>query len=385
MLLNLGLLHSLLLYFMVLGSMAQCVQRGDLEDYVAKFRDQIPLQDGTIPRRKNAKTSFRPSVPAANEDISRAVASARRGDLQSARAIAALYGYSIIEYLDIGQSRNRDYLILREEPDESGACRRNWGMYIFAKLGPRGRSYGAPVSIQVPHPIFDMNTPQLGIRAFIETNADSFFISGIHRYNTDASQAPATWSNATSSDMAHNKYSLFLQLAEDFTRPAAFNRLRGLRAMTVVQIHGFGNSDMEDGKWTYNPKRTYPQIVLSNGDESLQGKRVPILDRLSHEFWKRASADNGQKMTTGVYNGWEFSDLGATGNIVGQQIRARGDNSTFIHIETDPSIRVTNGWARVRHIDAAAERAEKYRHLGRILKLVLTAEDGAAQLIAQKL
>ncbi|KAJ6786834.1 hypothetical protein PWT90_02663 [Aphanocladium album] len=365
--------------------MAQVAQRGDIEEYVAKFRDQIPVQNGTIPGRKDVKTSFQPSLPAANQDISRAIASARRGDLDSARAIATLYGYSIIEYLDIGRGRNRDYLVFREEPDETGACRRNWGMYIFAKLGLRGSSYGTPLSIQVPHPLFDMDTPQLGIRAFIETNADSFFIAGIHRYNTEASKTSATWSNATSSDMAHNEYSLFLQLAEDFTRPAAFNRIRGLRATTVVQIHGFGNSDMEDGKWTYNPKRTYPQIVLSNGDESLQGKRVPVLDRLSHEFWKRASAENDQKMTTGVYNGWEFSDLGATGNIVGRRIRARGDGSTFIHMETDPSIRVTDGWARVRQIDAGADRIVKHRHFGRILKLVLTAEDGTAQFMTQKL
>ncbi len=365
--------------------MTQAAQRGDIEEYVATFRDQIPLQDGAVPRRKNVKTAFLPSVPAANEDLSRAVAFARRGDLDSARAIAALYAYAVIEYQDIGSGRNRDYLILREETDEHGACRRNWGMYIFAKFGPRGSSYGTPVSIQVPHPLFDMNTPGLGIRAFIETNADSFFIAGVHRYNTEASRTSSTWSNATSSDMAHNEHSLFLQLAEDFTRPAAFNRFRGLRPTTVIQIHGFGNSDMEDGKWTYNPKRTYPQIILSNGDESLQGKRVAILDMLSREFWKRAATGNDQRMTTGVYNGWEFSDLGATGNIVGRRIRARGDGSTFIHIETDPSIRVTDGWAKVRQIDARADRAEKYRRFGRTLRLVLTAEDGTVPLLVQKL
>lgn len=363
--------------------MAQVAQRGDIEDYVDKFRDQIPLHDGTVPGQ-NVKTTFLPSVPTANQDISRAMASGRRGDLDSARAIATLYGYSIIEFQDVGQGRNRDYLILREQPDETGACRRNWGMYIFAKLGPRGSSYGTPLSIQVPHPLFDMNTPELGIRAFIETNADSFFIAGIHRYNTEASKTSSTWSNATSSDMAHNEHSLFLQMAEDFTRPAAFNRVRGLRVTTIIQIHGFGNSDMEDGKWTYNPKRTYPQIVLSNGDETLQGKRVPILDRLSHEFWKRASAENDQKMTTGVYNGWEFGDLGATGNIVGRRIRARADGSAFIHIETDPSIRVTDGWAKVRHIDASADRVQKYRRFGRTLRVILSVDE-ATQFIVQKL
>ncbi|TQV91617.1 secreted protein [Cordyceps javanica] len=361
------------------------VERGDIEEYVAKFRDQLPLQDGTVPGRDNVKTSFLPAVAAANEDISRAVRFARHGDLDSARAIAALYAYAIIEYRDIGQSRNRDYLILREDVNESGVCKRNWGMYIFAKIGPRGTSYGTPLSIQVPHPLFDMNTPNLGIRTFIETNADSFFIAGIHRYSAESSKTSSTWANASSSDMAHNEHSLFLQLAEDSTRPAAFNRLPGLRATTVIQIHGFGNSDMEDGKWTYNPKRTYPQIILSNGDESLQGKRVAILDRLSQEFWKRASTGNDQRMTTGVFNGWEFSDLGATGNIVGRRIRARGDGSTFIHIETDPSIRVTNGWAKVRHIDAPADRAEKYRRFGRTLRLVLNAEDGPAQFLVQKL
>ncbi|KAJ2965636.1 hypothetical protein NQ176_g10520 [Zarea fungicola] len=142
---------------------------------------------------------------------------------------------------------------------------------------------------------------------------------------------------------------------------------------------------MEDGKWKYNPKRTYPQIVLSNGDETLQGKRVALLDRLSREFWKRTSSETEQKMTTGVYNGWEFSDLGATANVVGQRIRARGDGSTFIHVETDPSIRVTDGWAKVRHVDAQMDRADKYRRFGRTLRLVLNADDAAGQLIVQKL
>lgn len=365
--------------------MTQAVQRGDLEEYVGQFRDQIPLQDGTIPHRKNVRAAFLPGVDAANQDLSRAVTLARRGDLDAARAMAALYAYAFVEYHDIGQGRTRDYLILREEVDENGVARRNWGMYIFAKIGPRDASYGTPISIQVPHPLFDMNTPDLGIRTFIETNADSFFIAGIHRYSTESSKTSSTWSNATSSDMAHNEHSLFLQLAHDLTRPAAYHRFRGLKAITVIQIHGFGNSDMEDGKWTYNPKRTYPQIVLSNGDESLQGKRVAILDRLSQEFWKRAATGNDQRMTTGVYNGWEFSDLGATGNIVGRRIRARGDGSTFIHIETDPSIRVTNGWAKVRHIDAQADRAEKYRRFGRTLRLVLKADDGSAPFIVQKL
>lgn len=364
--------------------MSQFNQSGDIEEYVSAYRDQVPLQNGTVPRSGGIKTSFMPSLDTANDDLLHAVSLARRGELDSARAIAALYGYAIIEYQDVGQGRARDYLIFREQPGENGACQRNWGMYIFAKLGPRGSSYGTPISIQIPHPLYDMETPQLGIRAFIETNADSFFIAGIHRYNTAASTKPATWSNADSSDMAHNEHSLFLKMADDFTRPAAYNRLRGLRPMAVVQVHGFGNSDLEGGKWTYNSKRAYPQIVLSNGDDSLQGKRVPILDRLSHELWKTASTGNGQKMTAGVYNGWEYSDLGATANVVGSRIRARGDGSTFIHIETDPSIRVTNGWAKVRQIDVRQDRIEKYRRFGRTLKLVLGAEDGPG-LMTQKL
>ncbi|KAM3449664.1 hypothetical protein MY3296_006748 [Beauveria thailandica] len=362
----------------------EAVERGDIEEYVREFRDQILLYDGTTPGHQNITAAFLPAVPAANQDISRAVAFARHGDLDSARAIAALYAYAVIEYQDIGQGRNRDYLILREELDGNGIGRRNWGMYVFAKIGPRGASYGTPISIQVPHPVFDRNTPELGIRTFVETNADSFFIAGIYRYSTETSKDASTWSNASSSDMAHNEHSLFLQLAEDFTRPAAFHSFRGQRATTVVQIHGFGNSDMEDGKWTYNPKSSYPQIVLSTGDRSLRGKRVAILDRLSQEFWKRAPKSN-QRMTTGVYNGWEYSDLGATRNIVGRRIRARGDGSTFIQIEADPSIRVTDGWAKARNIDAHADRTEKHGRFGRTLRLVLTAEDGPTQLITQKL
>ncbi|PQK15797.1 hypothetical protein BB8028_0006g01190 [Beauveria bassiana] len=382
--LSVGPFLCICMLLLAFSIMTEAVQRGDIEEYVRQFRDQILLYDGTTPGHQNVTAAFLPAVPAANQDISRAVAFARRGDLDSARAIAALYAYAVIEYQDIGQGRNRDYLILREELDSNGLGRRNWGMYIFAKTGPRGASYGTPISIQVPHPVFDRNTPELGIRTFVETNADSFFIAGIYRYSTEASKEPSTWSNASSSDMAHNEHSLFLQLAEDFTRPAAFNYSRGQRATTVIQIHGFGNSDMEDGKWTYNPKSSYPQIVLSNGDKSLRGKRVAILDRLSQEFWKRAPKSN-QRMTTGVYNGWEYSDLGATGNVVGRRIRARGDGSTFIHIEADPSIRVTDAWAQARNIDAHADRAEKYGRFGRTLRLVLTAEDGPAQLIAQKL
>ncbi|OAA52888.1 hypothetical protein ISF_09271 [Cordyceps fumosorosea ARSEF 2679] len=373
--------------------MTQALQRGDIEEYVAAFRDQIPSHDGSIPGRPGVKSTFLPADAAANQDLSRAVHLARRGDLTPARALAAPHAYALIEYQDVGQGRARDYLILREQPDaaaaDGGLCRRNWGMYVFAKVGPRGGpSYGTPLSIHVPHPLFDMNTPELGVRAFVETNADSFFIAGAHRHNTAAARAPATWADAASSDMAHNEHSLFLRLAEEVTRPAAFRRFRGgpPRTATVVQIHGFGNSDMEDGRWTYNAKRAYPQIVLSNGDAALQGRRVAMLDRLSLEFWKLAPTGAGgqQRMTTGVYNGWEFGDLAATGNVVGRRLRARGDGAAFIHVETDPSIRVTKGWASVRHLDVQAERAEKYRRFGRTLRLVL-AEEGPAQFIVQKL
>lgn len=346
-------------------------QRGDIEQYISEFKQQIPDEEGQVSGKPGVVANFEASDLRANAQISHAMEFARvEGNLQVARDIVKEYGYGIIEYRDTGRDSNRDYLILREARDRRGVSPKNWGMYIFAKSDSRG-STGTSVSIQVPHPVYDGNTAALGIRSFIETNADSYFIAGIHRYRTEASKNRSTWGNADSSDMARNNHSLFLQLSNDFTRPWMYSNKKGLHPVNIVQIHGFSDKEFNDEKWAYNPKASYPQIVLSNGDAALQGSRPPILDQLSEEFWKRADKGNKQRMTTGVYNGWEYKDLAATTNIEGAAIRARNDGSQFIHIEADFSILVTDDWANARGINATADRQDKYQRFGRKLNQIL--------------
>ncbi len=197
------------------------------------------------------------------------------------------FNYKFYEFIDTLYNRTY-YILLEEIPIKFG-----WGTIIYSKDGK------SDITIEVPHPIWDTNSWDIGIKVYIKLEAKYFIMAGTHRYtNTDSS-----------SDVAHNNNSIFNTAHQTFATPIS------------IQIHGFNKSNS-----IYSG---YPDIVISNGTLYPQ----EILYTLSKNF-------EIFNFSTGVFSQityTQLSRLGATTNIQGKW--SNNNNKTFIHIEFDYPLR----------------------------------------------
>lgn len=200
------------------------------------------------------------------------------------------YNYTFYYFTD--QSSYKRFYILKENiPISLG-----WGTYIF---NTEGRN---DMTIEAPHPIWDTNSWELAIKAFVKLDARWFIIAGTHRYaNTDSS-----------SDMAHVTQSIFHKAHQIAATARAF------------QIHGFNKSN--------TVYAGYPEIVISNGTLSPPD-----------ELYTLKANYEAIGFTAGVYSrltSSNLSRLGATTNTQGRWSNTNG--KTFIHIEYDYPIRTNS-------------------------------------------
>lgn len=89
---------------------------------------------------------------------------------------AAMLGYELVDYTCVLTGER--YLVLREEPSEKARDSQNknyWGTYVF-KLGDY-----RPITIEVPHPLSEVNTFEMGCELFEYLNAQSLLIAGAHK------------------------------------------------------------------------------------------------------------------------------------------------------------------------------------------------------------
>lgn len=91
---------------------------------------------------------------------------------------ASLIGFRVVHFRDVFTSD--EYFVLTENP-ELGQ-RRYWGTYVF-RLG-----LAHPYQIQVPRPLYDLNTLECGVHLFERLRARCFLITGAHHLaNLDGS------------------------------------------------------------------------------------------------------------------------------------------------------------------------------------------------------
>ncbi|MDC0662938.1 poly-gamma-glutamate biosynthesis protein PgsC/CapC [Marinobacter sp. SS21] len=137
--------------------------------------------------------------------------------------LARSQGYRISRYQHIETGAN--YLIL--EPEQTpGKPARYWGIYVF-RLGP-----ASPLMVQVPHPLYELNTFEFGSTFFEDSGAGVLMISGTHPHaNADGS-----------ADVSHpaNQQSLFNLVSQVWQR-----ELRA-QPMEVAQIRALGSSWVMD-------------------------------------------------------------------------------------------------------------------------------------------
>ncbi len=177
------------------------------------------------------------------------------------------------------------------------ASERGWGTMVFRKGAPTG------LVIEVPHPLSDFRTPELGLRMFEESNADVYLLSGTNRFNRE--QKSLEQPGKRISDGAHSSQTFFHSAHCGVVSPTD----------TVLQVHGF---DAEPGD---------PTVVVSDG---LNDKKDPAaLTHLAEELQQH-------HVTCQVadFQGPLGKRLGATSNLQGQQ-----RDCQFLHMEVGQEAR----------------------------------------------
>ncbi len=98
-------------------------------------------------------------------------------ELQIVAQAAAVVGFQLFNYHD-GEAR-QDYLVLTENPNKA---LRYWGTYVF-RLGG-----GQPYILQIPRPLFEINSLEYGVDLFNRLQAQTLMIGAAHPYaNSDGS------------------------------------------------------------------------------------------------------------------------------------------------------------------------------------------------------
>lgn len=210
---------------------------------------------------------------------------------KDARAHAQSLGFTLTTSCDA-----RGPLWALHEADER---REGGGLYVL-------RPGGLPVCIQAPHTFFDQGTGELALAAFTELGAACLFTNTVHRYSeatTGASEHPI--------DVAHAPGTLFQAANEGLLEAVRW---------PVVQVHGFGPRE------EVGPDDA---AVVSNG--TAQAGRDATATRL-----RAALATRLAPRPVRLY-GVDARVLGATTNVQGQAVRARG--LAFLHMELSAAVR----------------------------------------------
>jgi hypothetical protein len=233
-----------------------------------------------IPRRGSEGMD----VPSAAESaaFTEALAAAQSARLAQARDLLAPLSYTVVPVRDT--ATHDRLLVVRERQRADGSWPHGWGLYVL-RTHPSSR-----LDVQVPHPLFDVNTPELGVSAFRRARAESLFVAGTHRYaNADGT-----------SDVAHSAQSIFQQATRAVVGPGAL----------VLQFHGFGEDSFPH----------YGEVVVSDGQEPPSAQSLAVTDAL------RAAG-----FTACLYDGTGCAGLAATTNVQGRWTRTTG--AGFLHIE----------------------------------------------------
>ncbi|HXH75865.1 MAG TPA: hypothetical protein VNJ08_12920 [Bacteriovoracaceae bacterium] len=180
--------------------------------------------------------------------------------------------------------------------------------------------------IEVPHPMWDSNTGELGGEVMDTMNPALFIMAGHHRYNSTSPSTTTVPGNSGQfrTDAAHET-ALFFHIAHTvFAQDITY----------VVQLHGYG-SGMTDLYAAIPPI----EFVLASG-----AKQNPpaILTTLKAAF--TAAGMNGAIYPT------DSTSLGATENVQGSHVRERFPDR-FIHVETRTELRA-NATQRAKIVTA---------------------------------
>jgi hypothetical protein len=300
-----GLVTYLVLGLVGLAASGRCCaqelksEKGRLQTLVAELASSDYVIDEAV-RDKRPYVEPTTKILHAFRHVAAAMA---WGDVKDAARQADKLDYELVEFTDT--HTKHEYYVLRENRKRVDPIR-GWGSYI---VNPNSR---IDALVEVPHPIADAQTPEVGGLVFENAEAKGFLLAGTHREKADVP------------DLVD---SIFHQVHTAWIGPLA--------QITAWQIHGFASF-----------KHAFPrgaEVVASTGD----GGIVPELSSLdamledrgltSYVFNDREADSRVNKRLNKGVPGVTFTSLAATQNEQGRLSRSLG--GAFVHVELETSIR----------------------------------------------
>ncbi|RIK88323.1 MAG: hypothetical protein DCC67_00735 [Planctomycetota bacterium] len=227
------------------------------------------------------------------------------GDVAVAARKAQQFDYELVKFTDA--ETKRDYYVLREDLDVVKTIR-GWGSYI---INPASQ---VDALVEVPHPMADVHTPEIGGRVFAECQAKGFLLAGTHR---DKADVP---------DLVD---SIFHQVHAAWIGPLA--------QVTAWQIHGFLSAN--------HPFPQGTQVVASTGDGAI-APEIATLDATleqrglaAYAFNRLPAEASENREVNGDVPGLAFTSLAAAKNEQGRLSRSLG--GAFVHIELEGDVRAS--------------------------------------------
>jgi hypothetical protein len=234
--------------------------------------------------------------------------------------------YDVGTWIDSGNGRS--YCVAMEvlDVDEDGTVDHGWGTYIVDPAPERD------LSIDVAHPLYDLDTRQQGIAVFKGVGARTFTMAGTHR------EASSTTSGCQSSyriaDVAHNVENLFFPAVLELRD---FYDGQGLD-FTSIQFHGMGTSSCEG-----------VDVYLTHGSNTPPVAGDKVLDLRAnllayHPAWVAiVPGDSPSCNLTGTTN-VEGRHLNGVDAALVCGTAASGYTGRFIHIEQKRDYRDPAAW-----------------------------------------
>jgi hypothetical protein len=247
-------------------------------------------------------------------EFASAISMVMTGDVSSADSALEAFGYDAGLVLE---TTSRDTLVIIQE---RSPVERGWGTYVY------NLTTDEAFDVHINHPIYDINTYQVGTDLYVSSHARWLLIAGTHRYANPGAN----------SDMARSWTSIF-QAVHELIAPSG---------AIAVSIHGFTPD-------YYGPPIDTTDIILSNGcttggDWEATASAVTLRGLLREAGWFAALV---------AYDDESYLELSGAVNPQGRHSNTAFGHGRWIHVELARPIRehppswthaneVISGWAR---------------------------------------
>ncbi|WP_079137737.1 hypothetical protein [Streptomyces sp. PTY087I2] len=260
------------------------------EDTVPRARELVDLRSRILgyTAKFRADAPYSPPGKAQRARLAKAVGSLLSGDAQEAERQLAPLGLGLTRLTDTDSGRRYDE-IAATGPGESA----RWGrVYLNADSTVRW-------NVQVPHPVADRDTEDLGVRLLEQNPGGALVLAGTHRRAGGNGAA----------DVSHREDSAFHTVVVELQK----------RGVPGVQLHGFTDSS----------DRPYDAVVSTGAVETASAEVVALADRMD---------DDGLR----VCRAWVARcPLEGRSNVQGRS--AERNHAGFVHLELARHARADGG------------------------------------------